>query len=71
LPRIGFISIPSDDVKKCQQAFLALLLGIGFISIPSNDVKKCQQTLAYLLTTASTMHYVCDVMLGGGLFVSG
>ena len=28
-------------------------------------------TLAYLLATASTMHYICDVMLGGGLFVSG
>ena len=29
------------------------------------------KTLAYLLDTASTMHYICDVMLGGGLFVSG
>ena len=28
-------------------------------------------TLAYLLITASTMHYIYDVMLGGGLFVSG
>ena len=27
--------------------------------------------LAYLLATASTMHYIYDVMLGGGLFVSG
>jgi hypothetical protein len=29
--------------------------------------------LAYLLASASvsTMHYICDVMPGGGLFVSG
>ena len=27
--------------------------------------------LAYLLATTSTMHYICDVMLGGGLYVSG
>ena len=26
--------------------------------------------LAYLLPTSSTMHYICDVMLGGALFVS-
>ena len=28
-------------------------------------------TFAYLLATASTTHYIYDVMLGGGLFVSG
>ena len=28
-------------------------------------------TLAYYLLIASTTHYICDVMLGGGLFVSG
>ena len=26
---------------------------------------------ARLLATASTTHYICDVMLGGGLYVSG
>ena len=29
------------------------------------------KTLTYLLATASTTYYICDVMLGGGLFVSG
>ena len=29
------------------------------------------EMLAYLLATASTMHYICDMMLSGGLFVSG
>ena len=28
-------------------------------------------TLAYLLATTSTTHYICDVMLGGGLYMSG
>ena len=28
-------------------------------------------TLAYFLTIAYTTHYICDVMLGGGLYVSG
>ena len=29
------------------------------------------KTLAYLLAIASTMHYICDVMLGGELSMSG
>ena len=29
------------------------------------------EMLAYLLATTSTTHYICDVMLGGGLYVSG
>jgi hypothetical protein len=27
--------------------------------------------LAYYILLASTTHYICDVMVGGGLFVSG
>jgi hypothetical protein len=33
----------SSDAKKCQQAFLAPLLGLGPKPVLSSDAKKCQQ----------------------------
>ena len=42
--------------------------------LPCRNLYPCTPAVrldARLLATTSTMHYVCDVMLGGGLFVSG
>jgi len=44
-----FHHLSSDNAKKCQQAFLAPLLGLDSISISSNDVKKYQQAFIALL----------------------
>jgi hypothetical protein len=44
--------------------------------LPCRNLYPCTptdrlDTLAYYLLLTSTMYYICDVMLSGGLFVSG
>jgi hypothetical protein len=39
----------SSDAKKCQQVFLAPLLGMGPKPVLSSDAKKCQQAFLALL----------------------
>ena len=47
-----------------------LLVSHYLVAIYTPALPLLGQTLAYLLSTSSTMHYICDVMLGGGLYVS-
>jgi hypothetical protein len=58
----------SDDVKKCQQAFLAPLPGIGFVSILSNDVKKCQQLLGGYGENKGLLSFIILLQLAMFLF---
>jgi hypothetical protein len=40
---LGGVANSSNDVEKCQQAFLAPLPGMDSISMLGSDAKKCQQ----------------------------
>jgi len=55
----------------CDRMHDRLLVSLYLVATYTLAHPLIGQTPTYLLATASSMHYIYDVMLGGGLFVSG
>ena len=50
---------------------MEVLLEAYTLTQPYSCTPTVRLDARYYLLLASTLHYICDVMLGGGLFVSG